>query len=224
VAVVHQTTLTPGKLELLAPWLPGQPWYASGTGAELTRAGGFRLDDPAGQVGIEFIVICASSGGRPRWYQVPLTYRAAPLAGAADAALIGTAEHGVLGQRWVYDGLHDPVLAAQLLALIRGQARAQAQSQSHTPDPTVTARYSGPAAPAAITARSVVTGPHGTDLILDAVLPDAPARLTVRVRRLLEPGSASDGNGGTGVRGTLSATWTMPDNTRAAGLFAVLDG
>jgi Maltokinase N-terminal cap domain len=224
VAVIYQTTLTPTKLELLSPWLPAQPWYAGAGAPDLARAGGFRLDDPAGDVGIEFMVVRDGSGGRLRWYHVPLTYRGAPLAGAADAALIGTSEHGVLGRRWIYDGLHDPVLAAQLLALIQGHARAQAQSQSDTPDPTVAVDYRGPAEPAVIRARSVVTGPHGTDLILDTVLLDAPAQLTIRLRRLLEPGSAQDGNGGAGIRGTVTASWTEPDDTRARGLFAVLDG
>jgi hypothetical protein len=224
VAVIYQTTLTPTKLELLSAWLPAQAWYAGADRPELAKAGGFRLDDPAGEVGIEFMVICDSSRERARWYHVPLTYRAAPLASAADAALIGTAEHGVLGQRWIYDGLHDPVLAAELLALIQGRALAQAQSQSDTPDPTVAVDYRGPDEPAAILARTVVTGPHGTDLILDTVLPDASAQLTIRLRRRLEPGSAQDGNGGTGIRGTLTASWTEPGGTRARGLFAGLDG
>ena len=56
----------------------------------------------------------------------------------ADGGLIGTAEHGVLGRRWIYDGTHDPVLIAQLVALIQGEAEPQAQSVSNTPDPTVT--------------------------------------------------------------------------------------
>jgi hypothetical protein len=216
--------MTPTKLELLSSWLPVQPWYAGADRPELARAGGFRLDDPAGEVGIEFMAVCDGSGERARWYHVPLTYRGAPLASAADAALIGTSEHGVLGRRWIYDGLHDPVLAAQLLALIQGRAQAQAQSQSDTPDPTVAVDYRGPAEPVAIRARSVVTGPHGTDLILDTVLLDAPAQLTIRVRRLLEQGSAHDGNGGAGISGTLTAGWTEPGDTRARGLFAVLDG
>ena len=28
MAIIHQTTLTPAKLELLTDWLPAQPWYA----------------------------------------------------------------------------------------------------------------------------------------------------------------------------------------------------
>jgi hypothetical protein len=216
--------MTPTKLELVSSWLPAQPWYTSESGAPLGRAGGFRLDDPAGEVGIEFIVVRAGSGDQLRWYQVPLTYRGAPLPGAADAALIGTAEHGVLGTRWIYDGLHDPVVAAELLALIQGRTQAQAQNESDKPDPTVTASYSGPAEPAPIRARSVVTGPHGTDLILDAVLLAAPAELTIRVRRLLEPGSLDQGTGGPGIRGTVSATWTGPEGAVVRGLFATLEG
>lgn len=132
MAVIHHTTMQPGKLELLAEWLPEQPWFR-GTGA-LTRAGGFRLDDPAGEVGIEFMVVLAGAGEA---YLVPMTYRGTPLEGAG---LIGTAQHGVLGTRWIYDGEHDPVLRAQLAALLRDEVRAQAQSQSHTLDPTVQVR------------------------------------------------------------------------------------
>jgi hypothetical protein len=225
--------MTPTKVELVSSWLPAQPWYSGEDHPALAKAGGFRLDDPAGEVGIEFMVACDSSGGQERWYHVPLTYRSAPLAAAADAALIGTAEHGVLGQRWIYDGLHDPVLAAQLLALIQGRAAAQAQSQSDTPDLTVAVDYRGPAEPAAILARTVVTGRHGTDLLLDTVPAgggqDATmTQLTIRLRRVLEPYGDNDGNvgpeaGGTGT-GAVSAGWTMPDGSRVRGLFAGLEG
>jgi len=134
MAVIHHTTLSPGKLDLLARWLPRQAWYR-GAG-ELTRVGGFRLDDPAGEVGIEFMVVLTGAG-EP--YLVPMTYRAAPFEAAA-AGLIGTAQHGVLGDRWIYDGERDPVLRAQLAALLRGEVTAQAQSQSHSVDPTVRVR------------------------------------------------------------------------------------
>jgi hypothetical protein len=132
VAVVHHTTMTPTKLELLARWLPEQTWYA-GTGDDLSRAGGFRLDDPAGEVGIEVVIVTAGDGAA---YVVPMTYRGAPLAGADDA-LIGTSEHGVLGTRWIYDGDRDAVLRAQLAALVRGEVRAQAQNESNAADPSV---------------------------------------------------------------------------------------
>lgn len=160
MAVIHHTTLTPGKLELLAAWLPAQPWYArTGPQPELSRAGGFRLDDPDGEVGIEFMVVTDGSGDRPCIYHVPLSYRGAPLDGADDA-LIGTTEHGVLGTRWVYDGPRDPVLAGQLLALIHGEAEAQAQGVSNTPDRTVSSHFAGPR---------------------------VAASLSLKVRRVLEP-------------------------------------
>ncbi|MEV7440158.1 1,4-alpha-glucan branching protein [Streptomyces sp. NPDC091204] len=181
MAIIHKTTMSPGKLELLAAWLPAQPWYLpTGRPPVLARAGGFRLDDPEGEVGIEFMVVTDTSGEEPTAYHVPLTYRGAPLVGA-EAALVGTTEHGVLGRRWVYDGPHDPVLTAQLLALFQGRVEPQAQSLSDTPDPTVTARYDGPepagtdaltltrvlgnAAPAAESLGEVTagwTGPDGT--------------------------------------------------------------
>jgi hypothetical protein len=137
MAVIHRTTMVPTKLELLTDWLPKQDWYAGGSaGPSPARAGGFRLDDPAGEVGIEFMAVRDDASGAVTAYHVPMTYRDAPVAGA-DAALIGTSEHGVLGRRWIYDGTADPVLLAALTELIQGRVQAQAQSQSDTPDATV---------------------------------------------------------------------------------------
>lgn len=124
MAVIHQTTMSPAKLELLAAWLPGQPWYiGTGRGPDLVRAGGFRLDDPRGEVGIEFMAVTDLSGDRATTYHVPITYRGNALDGAGST-LVGTAEHGVLGRRWVYDGAADPVLIAQLVALMQGEVQA----------------------------------------------------------------------------------------------------
>ncbi|WP_405680020.1 1,4-alpha-glucan branching protein [Streptomyces sp. NBC_00868] len=155
MAVVHRTTMSPGKLELVASWLSAQPWYEGrpGQAPELTKAGGFRLDDPEGEVGIEFMVVTDAGGDTPVAYHLPLTYRGAPLPGA-DQALVGTSEHGVLGRRWVYDGTQDPVLVAQLRALLRGEAVPQDQNASDAPDPTVT----------------VVPGQDGTTLSVTRVL------------------------------------------------------
>ena len=83
MAIIHQTTMKPGKLDLLTAWLPAQPWYlGSGREPELARAGGFRLDDPAGEVGIEFMVAGDAAAGDAVYYQVPMTYRGSPLADA----------------------------------------------------------------------------------------------------------------------------------------------
>ncbi|MFJ4790385.1 1,4-alpha-glucan branching protein [Streptomyces sp. NPDC088794] len=138
MAVIHQTTMVPTKLELLTDWLPRQSWYVGGAEApELVKAGGFRLDDPEGAVGIEFMVVVDSAGQEPVAYLVPMGYRGTALEGAPGEAFIGTSEHGVLGTRWIYDGVHDPVVMAQLGALLRGEAVPQQQSRSHAPDPTV---------------------------------------------------------------------------------------
>lgn len=125
--------MTPSKLELLAGWLPSQPWYRGGGSPQLARAGGFRLDDPAGEVGIEVLVVADADR---TVYAVPLTYRGSPLPGG-DRGLVGRAEHGVLGIRWIYDATRDPVAVAQLVALARGRVTAQAQTVSDTPDLSV---------------------------------------------------------------------------------------
>jgi hypothetical protein len=136
MAIVHQTTLTPSKLELIADWLPHQAWYVGAPVPVLGRAGGFRLDDPAGDVGIEVIVVVDGSGDQPEYYLVPLTYRGAPVAGM-ESALLGTTEHGVLGTRWIYDAVGDPVFMSQLTALARGEAQAQHQTESNALEPRV---------------------------------------------------------------------------------------
>lgn len=208
MAIIYHTTLTPTKLELLTSWLPSRPWY-QGQAPDLVKAGGFRLDDPAGEVGIEFMIAVDSSrrpagaDGPATAYHVPLTYRAQPLDGADDA-LIGTTEHGVLGRRWVYDGTRDPVLAAQLSALLRGQAEPQAQSINDAPDPTVLVQ---PVDGSAILADefSVSDGPDGTDVRIGGAL-------SVRVHRVLRP--AGDD---TAASSSVSATWRVTDDVRVRG-------
>lgn len=210
MAVIHHTTLTPGKLDLLAAWLPGQPWYRTGGGApELTRAGGFRLDDPAGRVGLEFMVVTDAATGAA--YHVPATYRDHELPGA-EGGLIGTAEHGVLGHRWVYDGAHDPVLAGQLVALILGRAEPQAQSITGTADPTVTTGSPAAAGPLATSGPvTVVSTGEGTEVQLPVA---AGGSILVRINRVLEPGD------GPGAGPGVSATWQQTGGEQARGVFA----
>ncbi len=214
MAVIHHTTLKPTKLELLTAWLPTRPWYSGGPGEpELAKAGGFRLDDPAGEVGIEFMAVTDTSGAQPATYLVPLTYRGAPLDGA-EHALVGTMEHGVLGHRWAYDGCHDPVLVAELLALIAGRAEAQAQSVNHTPDRDVTRSHVGEA-PAPSAALTVTDDEEGTRLSL-------PQGATLRLHRVLRPAPGGAPLLPHGAIGHVAAPWSAPDGTRAQGLFAVL--
>jgi Maltokinase N-terminal cap domain len=218
MAVIHNTTMSPGKLDLLRGWLPAQPWYlTNGRGPELAKAGGFRLDDPAGEVGIEFMVVTDGSGPRAITYQVPLTYRAGALAGA-EGGLIGTAEHGVLGWRWIYDGTCDPVLVAQLVALVHGTAEPQAQNASDTPDPTVIVRPAANGPVAVVTSVVAANGPVGTDLRIQTAGGDGmPNRLLiVRINRILRSG---DGAGEAG-QPCLSATWRLTDGTQVRGIFA----
>jgi hypothetical protein len=198
VAIIHQTSLVPGKLDLLTDWLPGQGWYTrTATGRpELSKAGGFRLDDPGGEVGIEFMIVLDHSAGDAAAYLVPMTYRGGSLA-CADDALIGTAEHGALGTRWIYDGARDPVLLTQLGELIQGRASAQAQSKSDTPDPTVRSRP----VPGAVAA------------------PDA--MLDINFVRTLIPADTSRGAGlGTAGAGQVSATWTAADGSQVRSVVA----
>jgi Maltokinase N-terminal cap domain len=218
MAVIHRTTLTPGKLELLAIWLPGRPWYlGTGGGPRLVKAGGFRLDDPEGEVGIEFMVVTDRGGERPVTYQVPMSYRAAPLAGA-DRALVGTAEHGVLGRRYVYDGVHDPVLVAQLFALLTGRAEPQAQGVTDTPDPSVTSQFTAAGYAGTAGSAQVGDGPHGTDLFLHPVGASEP--LTLRVHRVLKPGPDGSSGAGPGVLGHVTGEWVLPDGSQGRGPYA----
>ncbi|HEX8867317.1 MAG TPA: hypothetical protein VF821_16785 [Lentzea sp.] len=102
-------TLTPHFREFLPAWVAGQPWY-EGRGA-LRPAGFLRFEDPAGEVGVETHLLRDDEAV----WQVPLTYRSAPLAGAE---LVTQAQHSVLGTRWIYDAVTDPVWIAAILNLV----------------------------------------------------------------------------------------------------------
>lgn len=218
MAVIHRTTMSPGKLELLADWMPLRSWYRGGAAApRLTKAGGFRIDDPEGEVGIEFMVVTDTSGAAPVTYQVPLTYRGAPLEGAEDG-LIGTSEHGVLGKRWIYDGAHDPVLVGRLLALLAGRATAEDQDTSNAPDPTVEVRAEAGGVPQDLTGPGAVTDTaDATVLTVGPAGRERPVS-AVTMSRVLRPGPAA----GDGVRGQVLARWSAPDGTEERGVFALL--
>lgn len=196
MAEIHKGTwIRPTKLELLTAWMGQQRWYAAkGAVPSLTLVDAWRLGDPAGEVGIETMIVLDEAGPAPVFYQVPLTYRGAALEGA-DAALVGTMEHGVLGHRWIYDATHDPVYAAQLLAFIRGTVRAESSGASATFDD----RYRGVPArswPEDLTFESarVLSGEQSnTSIIIEATSPDGrPAPVIVKVFRVLAAGQNPD--------------------------------
>ncbi|MFC3572241.1 1,4-alpha-glucan branching protein [Streptomyces yaanensis] len=222
MAIIHRTTLTPTKLELLTPWLPTQPWYL-GADREpvLSKAGGFRLDDPQGEVGIEFMVVTDESGDQPVSYHVPLSYRGAALEGA-EGALIGTSEHGVLGKRWIYDGTQDPVLVAQLLELLQGRTEPQAQSLTDTPDPSVTVHVGGAAVTTGLVSTTVANGPDGTRLTVAAAAsaPDRPSAL--HVARVLLPAASPADASPANTSGHVTAGWRSPDGGEHRAVFAAL--
>src|SRR6478735_3060602 len=120
MGIVHRATLSPSKQEIVEAWLPSRPWAEGRTIAG--KVAEYRFDDPDGEVGVETILWRADDGSV---LQTPLTYRAAPLAGA-ESHLITTTAHSVLGERWVYDGCGDPVWAAALVdAISTGGRQAQ---------------------------------------------------------------------------------------------------
>ncbi len=122
MALLHRAELHPTKLELLAAWLPSRSWYRGPAGAAVERVAACRFDDPAGEVGIETILVRADGGPV---HHAPLTYRGAPLDGG-DGWLVGTCEHSVLGRRWVYDACGDPVYVAALArAIVAGGGQAE---------------------------------------------------------------------------------------------------
>ncbi|WP_431970140.1 maltokinase N-terminal cap-like domain-containing protein [Nocardia sp. bgisy134] len=194
MAVIHRTTMSPSKRDLLTVWLPSRPWYRGGTRPRPTKVGGFRLDDPAGEVGIEFMVVTDDSGVRPVTYHLPMTYRGAELPGGAHA-LIGTSEHGVLGLRWIYDGSHDPVAVAQIAALMSGNAQPQAQSQSDTPDSSVVVANS--VSDSAVAEFAVADGVDDTEITVVG----GPL---LRVHRRLDPEAPPPG------LATVTAPWRGP--------------
>ncbi|MEV5876423.1 1,4-alpha-glucan branching protein [Streptomyces sp. NPDC052101] len=215
MAIIHHTTLKPTKLELLTDWLPTRPWYRGGPDAPvLTKSGGFRLDDPKGEVGIEFMVATDTSTPEPTAYLVPLTYRGAPLQGA-EHALVGTLEHGVLGKRWAYDGCHDPVLVAELLSLIEGRAQAQAQSIDDTPDPEVVRSYTGAPFPLDGFTPEPADDQEGTRL-------PAPHGTILQVHRVLNPGPENPSLRPEGAIGHVARGWQDPQGDRLTALFVTL--
>jgi hypothetical protein len=186
VGLVHRdATISPTKQELAEGWVPTRTWGAGCT--VVAKIAEYRLDDPAGEVGVETILwrldddsIC----------QVPFTYRASPLEGA-DAHLIDTMEHSVLGRRWIYDGCGDPVWAAGLVHAIRTggtQSQMVVEIDGERIDVPPRMRVQGTGseelAPAPVVLGHAVDDATSTSVLVDG----RPLVLS----RILSPGTADD--------------------------------
>ena len=200
MALLHQAELNPTKLELLAAWLPGRHWYQGQAAADIARVAAYRFDDPAGVVGIETILVRVGDGPI---YQIPLTYRGAPLDGG-DGWLVGTTEHSVLGRRWVYDACGDPVYAAALAgAILAGTGQAEeffavdGQLERREPTMTVTASGAEDADVPAVEAIRRVVDNDPTLIVTDAV--------ELAVLRRVDGGNAPTG-------AVLTGTWSGEPN------------
>jgi Maltokinase N-terminal cap domain len=122
VALLYKAKLVPSKIELLQTWVPQQPWLGGADATTVETVGSYRFDDPSGEVGMETHLLRTADG---QILQVPVTYRGAPVTGS-DSLLIGTMQHSVLGERWVYDACGDPVYVMALAtAVLRGGTQAE---------------------------------------------------------------------------------------------------
>ena len=195
MAVHHPATIVPTKLELLQAWVPHQPWLGGADTSTLTKLGSYRFDDPDGEVGMETHLLGTADG---QVLQVPLTYRGAPRAGA-EGSLITTMTHTFLGDRWIYDGCHDPVFVTALVrAILTGGREADLYAATDAGlvlEPATThVRGSGSLASALVPALTAPVVSHdGTTTTIDAGV-----RLTLpRVLTTMTPAANA----------TLSGTW-----------------
>jgi hypothetical protein len=161
MAIVHPATLTPGKLDLATAWLPTQSWFIDSGPLEIAAT--FRLDDPAGEVGIETFIVRSGT----QLFHVPVTYRSAPLPGGV---LVGELEHSVLGHRWVYDGPSDDVYVSTTTSAITTAGREVEMflaDGTPVPRPDSVARVSG---------SGLADGAAAGELVIARALPvEAPA-------------------------------------------------
>ncbi|GMA20217.1 1,4-alpha-glucan branching protein GlgB [Arsenicicoccus piscis] len=222
-SVIEDATLTPSKIDLISEWLPAQRWYlGKGHTPSLVRVGSYRFADADDVVGIETHLFADTAAEPSVLYQIPVTYRGTPLAGA-ERALIGTMEHSTLGTRYVYDGPHDPAYTAELLRTI-------VEEDVHS-EPTRgvvdTHVFGRPASGASrvrdfvVMSSKVLSGEQSnTSIIFDTQDPDGVSKpLIIKVFRALHPGWNPDVTVQTALAeagstlvprpvGALEGTWT----------------
>jgi maltokinase len=222
--------LRPALGELLPSWMARQRWYAAkNRSPRLRLLGSFRVEDPDGRVGLETLLLVDEGGSEAITYQVPLTYRDAPLRGH-DSALVATAEHSVLGTRWIYDAPHDPVYARMLCDLVQERARAADGGRSGVEEVSVEgSRHPRWEHELSVHGSRVLKGEQSnTSVIIDAETPDGGSVSVIcKVFRQLAHGDNPDivlqealaEAGSTRVPapvGHLTGRWARPDGARSA--------
>ena len=170
-------------------WLARQHWYLGAGVSVLRPVGAFRLEDPDGEVGIETQLMTDGD----EIYQIPMTYRGSAV---AEGALIATAEHSVLGTRWIYDATTDPVWEAELLRLVQAGGTGGPSGRGGTQEVEV----------------------HGELLVPGIVLTADTA--AIELSRVLRPGSLPRGPG---IAGVVMGSWYPGGQAEAvAGCLAVV--
>ncbi|MGD8199629.1 1,4-alpha-glucan branching protein GlgB [Ornithinimicrobium sp. W1679] len=215
-------TLTPDFDDFLPGWIATQRWYrGTGRTPQLRRIGGIRWEDPLGEVGLEDHLLVDESGTEPVVYQVPLSYRAEPVAFLAHA-LVATAEHDELGTRYVYDAAHDPVFVQTLLQHV--------WSEHDVPSARARRLVAGGTAPALRGSRVLTGEQSNTSVVVEAHESRAP--VLVKLFRVLQSGENPDvtvcaaiartGNRTVpGPLGYVEGRWNDADGQEVSGHLAV---
>lgn len=98
MASIYKTaTLVPTKADLLRSMISSRSWIGGADLVSLTLVGAYRFDDPEGEVGMETHLVEVGEG---KLLQIPFTYRNAVMP-RGEKFLVATAEHSVLGTRWI---------------------------------------------------------------------------------------------------------------------------
>lgn len=125
MAILYQAELEPTKPQILRTFLDSRSWGEAG---ELTVLGAYRFDDPDGEIGIECHLVRVGE----TIFHLPLTYHSAAVPGAEEHS-VGTMQHSVLGERFVYDGLGDEVALDCFRRAICGE-QVQAELEIYSAD------------------------------------------------------------------------------------------
>lgn len=179
--------LVPHFRDFLPQWIARQRWFRGDGIPSVAPVGFIRFEDPVGEVGMETHLLTDGSAV----YQIPMTYRGAP---TDIDGLIATAEHSVLGTRWIYDATADPVWIGEVLRLVAHDGATGVEG----------GRGLGPAQ---ARGRRLVAGP----------LP--PHEVTIDLVRVLAPGPADERD----ALGVVTGTWhPAPGASAVTGCLAVV--